>query len=162
MNASNHLNKTNNRLNVIEASYSTTGSNTFVGTESISGSLNLTGSFGINGNQVISGSLRGGVVTLSVASNTASMNCSLGNFFILNLPTASNTFLNPTNIQPGQSLQLLVTQGSLTGSLNYPSTILFATGSDYSASIFTNSKDILSFLAMDSTNLYGVSVKNFV
>ena len=130
--------------NNLNATLATTGSNTFVG------------------NEIISGSLRGGVITLSVSSQTASMNCSLGNFFILNLPTASTTYLNPTNVQPGQSIQLLVTQGSTTGSLNYPSTILFATGSDYSASIYTNSKDILSFLAMDATNLYGVSVKNFV
>jgi hypothetical protein len=139
-----NLNNSINSLSLFTASYSVTGSNTFVG------------------NQIISGSLRGGVITLSVSSQTASMNCSLGNFFILNLPTASTTYLNPTNIQPGQSLQLLVTQGSTTGSLNYPSTILFATGSDYSASLYTNSKDILSFLAMDATNLYGVSVKNFV
>jgi hypothetical protein len=130
--------------NNLNATLATTGSNTFVG------------------NEIVSGSLRGGVITLSVSSQTASMNCSLGNFFILNLPTASTTYLNPTNVQPGQSIQLLVTQGSTTGSLNYPSTILFATGSDYSASIYTNSKDILSFLAMDATNLYGVSVKNFV
>lgn len=133
-----------NGLSSFTGSYATTGSNTFVG------------------NEIISGSLRGRVISLSVVSQTASMDLSLGNFFTLALPSSSTTFLNPTNIQPGQSIQLLITQPAVTGSLRYPDTVLFATGSAYSASVFANSKDILSFLSLDSTNLYGVSVKNFV
>jgi hypothetical protein len=133
-----------NTLSSFTASYSTTGSNSF------------------GGSQVFSGSVRGVVIPLSVVSQTASMDLSLGNFFTLTLPTASITFLNPTNIQPGETVQLLVKQQSTTGSLNYPSTLLFPTGSDYSASLFANSQDILSFVTFDTTSIYAVSIKNLV
>jgi hypothetical protein len=128
---------------------------------SLTGSYATSGSNTLTGNQIISGSLRGAIIPLSVVSQTASMDLSLGNFFTLTLPTSSITFLNPTNIQPGQSIQLIISQQSVTGSLRYPNTILFSTGSSYSASVFPNAKDIVSFLS-DTTNLYGVSVKNFV
>lgn len=133
-----------NGLSLFTGSASTTGSNTFVG------------------NQTISGSLNGSVITLSVVSNTASMDLNLGNFFILNLPSSSTTFLNPTNIKPGQTTQLLIKQPSTTGSIAYPANMLFPTGSDYSASIIANSSDILSFISFTTESLYGVSVKTLV
>jgi len=131
-------------LTYFTGSYATTGSNTF------------------RGNQVFSGSVRGGVIALTVSSQTASMDCSLGNFFTLTLPSSSTTFLNTTNIKPGQTTQLLIVQQSTTGSLNYSSNILFPTGSDYSASIIANTKDIISLVSFDDTYLYAVSVKNLV
>jgi cytoskeletal protein CcmA (bactofilin family) len=133
-----------NGLSSSTASYATTGSNTFIG------------------NEVFSGSVRGVVIPLTITSQTASMDLSLGNFFTLTLPTSSITFLNPTNIRPGETVQLLVKQQSPTGSLNYPSSFLFPTGSDYSASVFANSQDILSFVSFDTTSLYAVSIKNLV
>ncbi len=138
---------TNARINTLSSftgSYATTGSNTF------------------NGNQIFSGSVRGRVINLSVTSQTASMDLSLGNFFTLTLPTASVTFLNTTNIQPGETVQLLVTQQSTTGSLNYSSALKFATGSAYSASVFPNSVDILSFATFNTSSIYAVSIKNMV
>jgi hypothetical protein len=133
-----------NSLIEFTGSYATTGSNTFVG------------------NQKFSGSVSGTVITLSITSNTASMDLSTGNFFILNLPSSSTIFLNPTNIQTGQTTQLLINQSSPTGSITYPSNILFPTGSDYSASLVANSKDIISLTAFDTTSLYAVSVKSLV
>jgi hypothetical protein len=133
-----------NALNAVSASLAVTGSNTF------------------SGSQIISGSLRGNVINLSVVSQTASMDLSLSNFFILTLPTGSTTRLNVSNIQPGQTTQLLIKQQSTTGSITYPNNILFATGSDYSASIFANSQDILSFASFDTSSIYAVSVKNLV
>ena len=126
------------------------------------GSYSTTGSNVFTGSQVFSGSVRGNVITLSVSSNTASMDLSLGNFFTLTLPTSSVTYLNPTNIRPGETVQLLVKQQSVTGSLNYPNTILFATGSDYSASVNANAQDILSFVTFDTSSIYAVSIKNLV
>jgi hypothetical protein len=133
-----------NQLALFTGSYATSGSNTYIG------------------NQIFSGSVRGVVIPLSVTSQTASMDLSLGNFFSLTLPTSSITYLNTTNIKPGETVQLLVKQQSPTGSLNYPSNILFATGSDYSASVFANSQDILSFVSFDTSSLYAVSIKNLV
>ena len=137
-------------------SYATTGSNTFNGNQTINGTLLVSSSM------VYSGSVRGVVIPLTITSQTASMDLSLGNFFTLTLPTSSITFLNPTNIRPGETVQLLVKQQSPTGSLNYPSSFLFPTGSDYSASVFANSQDILSFVSFDTASLYAVSIKNLV
>jgi hypothetical protein len=150
---------TDNRINVLSSftgSYATTGSNTFSGNQTINGTLLVSSSM------VYSGSVRGRVITLNVTSQTASMDLSLGNFFSLTLPTSSTTYLNPTNIQPGETVQLLVKQQSLTGSLNYPSSLLFPTGSDYSASVFANSQDILSFVTFDTASIYAVSIKNLI
>jgi hypothetical protein len=127
-------------------SYATTGSNNFV--ES----------------QTITGSLRSNVTTLSIVGNTASMDCSLGNFFTLNLPSSSTTALTATNIQPGQTIQLRIRQlaitGATTGSLTYPAYIKFPQYGNYNPSPFSGAVDILSFAAFDNTTLYAVNVRN--
>lgn len=127
-------------------SYATTGSNTFIGSE------------------IISGSLRGTVSTLSIAGGTANMDCSLGNFFTLNLPSSSTTQLTATNIQPGQTISLRVRQlaitNATTGSLTYPSYIKFPQFGNYTPSAISGAVDILSFVAFDTTTLYAVNVKN--
>lgn len=133
----------NTRINTIVSTTATTGSNTFVG------------------NQIISGSLRGNVTTLSVTSQTASIDCSLGNFFTLTLPTASTTFLSASNIQPGETVQLIVLQQSVTGSLTLGSAFLLPTGSIYQASNVANKADILSFISFNTSSLYSVFVKTF-
>jgi hypothetical protein len=148
------------------ATLATTGSNNFVGNQTITGSLTISSSAAVElnvmGNSTFSGSVRGQVIALSVVSQTASMDLSLGNFFTLTLPTASVTYLNPTNIQPGETVQLLVSQQSVTGSLNYSSVLLFPTGSQYSASVFANSQDVLSFVTFNTASIYAVSIKNLV
>jgi hypothetical protein len=165
----NEFSAVNGKLNELisfTGSYATTGSNRFNGNQTITGSLILSSSAAVEleviGNSVFSGSFRGGVITLSVASQTASMDMSLGNFYILNLPSSSTTYLNPTNIQPGQTTQLLVKQPATTGSLNYPTNILFPTGSEYTASRVASAADIVSFVSFDTASLYAVSVKNLV
>lgn len=141
--------------------FTASASSRLVNLELKTGSYATTGSGTFNGNQTFSGSIRGVVIPLSIASQTASMDLSLGNFFTLTLTATGSTFLNPSNIQPGQTTQLLITQTS-SGSLLYPVNILFPTGSDYSASIGANKKDILSFASFDTASLYAVSVKTLV
>jgi hypothetical protein len=130
----------------LTGSYATTGSNTFVGS------------------QIISGSLRANVGILTIAASTANMDCSLGNFFTLNLPASSTTALTATNIRPGQTISLKVTQlatsAVATGSLTYPSYIKFPQYGNYNASPFSGAVDVLSFVAFDTTTLYAVNVKN--
>jgi hypothetical protein len=113
------------------------------------------------GNQIITGSLRGNVITLSVTSQTASMDCNLGNFFTLTLPTASTTTINASNIQPGETVQLRVQQQSVTGSVILGSGFTLATGSIYEASNVANKSDILSFISFDTASLYTVFVRTF-
>jgi hypothetical protein len=118
------------------------------------------------GNQIISGSLRGNVLTLtpvtsSISASTVTMDCSLGNFFTLTLPTASTATINASNIQPGETVQLRVQQQSVTGSVILGSGFTLATGSIYEASNVANKSDILSFISFDTSSLYTVFVRTF-
>ena len=66
-------------------------------------------------NAVFSGSVRGEVRPLSISSNTASLDCSLDNFFTLQLVAGTDTRIEPSNINPGQTINLRVnTTGSAT------------------------------------------------
>jgi hypothetical protein len=154
------------RLTAIEANYATTGSNRFVGNQIITGSLIVSSSipvdFGVIGNSTFSGSVRGVVNTLSIASNTASFDTSLGNFFILTLVSGSNTFINAINVNPGETISLLVTQPTSSyGTTTFSSNIKFPGNSPYIATPLTSSQDILTFVSYGST-LYGVAVNRMI
>jgi hypothetical protein len=123
-------------------SYATTGSNTFIG------------------NEIFSGSVRGVVIPLSITSQTASMDCALGNFFTLTLNAAATTRLVATNIQPGETITLKILQPATTGSLTYPSYIKFPNLLAYSASAISGATDIITFVTYDSTNLFAAATKN--
>ena len=105
---------------------------------------------------IITGSIQGNVTALSIASNTASLNLLTGNFFTLQLVSGSATHINPSNIRPGLTVNVLVsTTGSAT--VTFPTTI--KTGSAYVPTT-TVGKDILTFVSFDSTNLYLATIKN--
>jgi hypothetical protein len=152
--------------NNLNATFSTTGSNNFVGNQTITGSLTISSSAAIDlnviGNSTFSGSVRGNVNTLSISSNTASMDCSLGNFFILNLQAGINTRLQPTNILPGETVSLRVNQNATPGTISYPSSIKFADGSPYTASITSGAVDVLSFISFDNSTLFGAAANKMV
>ncbi len=156
-----------NALSSFTGSYATTGSNSFNGNQTITGSLTISSSAAIElnviGNSTFSGSMRGVVIPLTIAASTASMDCSLGNFFTLTLAGGgANTRLVATNIQPGETITLRVTQNTTTGSLTYPSYIKFPNFGGYVPSPSANAVDILTFVTLDSTTLYGVNVKNMI
>ena len=111
-------------------------------------------------NTIISGSLRGRVVILSTGSATASMDCSLSNFFDLTL--SSSMYLTPVNIQPGETINLRITQPATSGSLNYSSSIKFPNGLPYTASATASVVDLISFISFDSSTLYATALKNLV
>jgi hypothetical protein len=123
-----------------------------------SGSLNAT--LDISGSVIITGSVQGNVFGLPIASNTASLNLNNSNFFSIQLTGSTNTFLNPSNIKPGQTVNILVnTTGS--GNLRFPSTIKQASGSAYTASTVTGT-DIITLISFDTTNLYLASIKTMI
>ena len=114
----------------------------------------------LNQSLIITGSVLGNITTLSISSNTASLNLSLGNFYTLQLVSGSNTFINPTNIRAGETVSLLVsTTGSAT--VSFPSIVLQPSGSSYIPTT-TTGKDVLTFISFDNTNLYLASVKNLI
>ena len=119
-----------------------------------------TGSAIISGSLTITGSLLGNVQTLAIVSSTASMDLSRGNFFTLTLASSSITHLSPTNIRPGQTINLEINQPATSGSLTYGSAFKFPGGIPYSASATGSVTDILSMISFNSTTLYATAIKN--
>jgi hypothetical protein len=138
---SNNINNLSSSNAFAHSTFATTGSNTF------------------SSSQTFSGSVAGEVINVTIVSSTASIDLSLGNFFNLTLPTSSVTYLNPTNIRAGETSIIRINQIS-GGSVRYPSSLKFVTGSSYTASVFTNVADILTFVAFDTSSLYTVAVKS--
>jgi hypothetical protein len=123
--------------------------------------LATTGSNVFTGSQTITGSVYGNVVSMSIASQTASMDLTVGNFFTLTLVSGSTTHLTATNIRPGQTVNLLVNQPSVgTGSVSYNTTFDFPAGANYIPTPVTSSKDIISLITFDSSILYATSINN--
>ena len=118
---------------------------------------------GVTQNAVFSGSVRGEVRALSISSQTASLDCSTGNFYTLTLVSGSTTFVNPSNILPGQTINLRVKQASVaSGSISFASSVKQVSGSAYTPTATANAEDIITFISFDSTNLYLSNIKNFV
>jgi hypothetical protein len=130
----------------------TTGSNSFSGSQIVSGSL------------VVTGSVKGNISTITISSNTASIDFSLGSFFNLQLVSSSvPTFVTATNVKAGTTANLLVTQAStLSGSLRWDSNFKFPSGSSYTGSVSSSAKDIVSFVMYDDTTIYSVGAKNLI
>ena len=109
----------------------------------------------------IEGPLTSNVNALTIASNTASMDCSTANFFTITLVSGSDTHLVPSNIQSGQTLNLRVSQANPgNGTLSFGPGI--ASGSVYTATAGAGPEDILTFIAFDDTTLYTSFVQDLV
>ena len=92
--------------------------------------------------------------------HTASLNLSVGNFFTLQLVSGSNTYINPSNILPGQtSILTLSTTGSAT--VSWPSSVKQPSGSAYVPTT-TTGIDIITLASVNSSTLYVVSIKNMI
>jgi len=120
----------------------------------------ITGSLNVTGSAIITGSVQGNVNSLSISSNTASLNLNDGNFFTLQLVSGSATHLNPSNIKQGQTVSIFVnTTGSAT--MTFPSSVKQISGSAYVPTT-TTGIDILTLISKDSSNLYLVNAQNFI
>jgi hypothetical protein len=133
-------------------SFATTGSNSFVGNQTITGSL------------IITGSVSTLPVALSVTSNTASIDFSKGSIFTLTLPSSSvKTYITASNLIPGQTANLLVTQAStLSGSIQWASAFKFPSGSSYTGSAVVNAVDLISFITVNNSTIYSVGAQNLI
>tara|TARA_R110000822_G_scaffold83866_15_gene197226 strand:- start:206 stop:1486 length:1281 start_codon:yes stop_codon:yes gene_type:complete len=140
--------------NNLNGTFATTGSNTFNGNQTINGTLLVSSSM------VYSGSVRGQVFPITIASSTASMDCSLGNFFTLTLSSAS-VRLEATNIQPGETLSLRIYNSTATSSVVIGTSIKFPTGFTYVPTSIAGTTDILTFLTFDTGSIYSVAGNYF-
>jgi hypothetical protein len=76
------------------------------------------------------------------------------------LVSGSATHILPSNIKPGQTVNLrLATTGS--GTVTFPSSVDQASGSSYIPTTTTGT-DIITLVSFDSSTLYLASVKNLV
>jgi len=146
---------------VTSASFATSAS------YALSSSFATTASFyslaSVDQDVVITGSVRGNVSILSVSSQTASLDLSTGNFYTLALTSGSDTFVNPSNILPGQTVNLRITQPDLGfGTVSFPSSVKQVSGSAYVPTAEAFAQDIVTFISFDSTSLYLSNVKNLV
>jgi hypothetical protein len=122
--------------------------------------FNVSGSSTFKASTVFSGSVRGEVNALSITSNTASLNCALDNFFTLQLVAGTDTRIEPSNILPGQTINLRVnTTGSAT--VSFPTSVKQVSGSAYVPTT-TTGVDIVTFIAFDNSSLFLSNVKNLV
>lgn len=118
----------------------------------------------ITGSLVISGSAQGTVIPLTITSNTASMDCSKGNFFTLTLQNGSGTYVIPTNIQPGQTVNLQVSQpvsGGI-GPMALAPSVLQPSGSIYAPSSTNGAIDLLTMISFTTSSLLMTATKKFV
>jgi cytoskeletal protein CcmA (bactofilin family) len=159
-----------NRINTLASftgSYATTGSNNFIGNQTITGSLILSSSAAVElsviGNSIFSGSVRGQVVSLSISSTTASMDLSLGNFFTITLNTAGAVRIEPTNIQPGETITLRLTQpAGGYSSVVFPTNVDYPSGYEYTATPAANAIDVITFVTFDTSSLYYSRANQFI
>jgi hypothetical protein len=135
--------------------------NVTVDTGSAGAAFPYTGSAVITGSLVVTGSVRGEVRALSISSQTASLDCSLDNSFTLLLVSGSTTFLNPSNILPGQTINIRITQPSTAfGSMSFPTSIKQPTANIYTPTLASDAVDIITLISFDSSSLNLSSVKN--
>lgn len=118
----------------------------------------------VSGSLSVSGSVNTSVHTLDIVSQTASLDGSKGNMFVLNLVSGSNTRLEVSNLRPGQTINLLVSQSSPAGgTLTTAPNLLEPSGSEYSASQVANAQDILTLATFFNPNIvYVANITNLI
>jgi hypothetical protein len=149
------------------ASYATTGSNKFIGNQSITGSLILSSSAAVElqviGALEITGGVAGNVTALSVTSNTASIDFNLGSVFTLTIPSSTITYITGSNLKPGQTANIILTQQVTTGSVRFETTLFkFPSGSINTGSAIASAVDMVSVASVSSTTLYSVTANRLI
>jgi hypothetical protein len=103
------------------------------------------------------------IVTLSVASQTASINLSQSNLYSLTLVSGYNTYISASNINAGQVISLVITQptGGI-GSATFAPSITFPSGSYYTASLIYSATDLITMISFNTSSLRAVASNNFI
>ena len=101
------------------------------------------------------------VESISITSNTGSLDASLGNLFTLTLQNGVDTHLELTNQVAGQTFQLKITNNATSaGTISFDSQFEFEGGTAFTATASTNAVDILTFVCFGG-NVQCVGAKNF-
>jgi hypothetical protein len=90
------------------------------------------------------------------------MNCTLSDYFILTLPSGS-THISAFNINPGQTISIIVTTPSAgTGSVSFSSNIKTAGGTGYTPTPLSSRTDVLTFISTPSNQLLMTPINDFI
>jgi len=121
--------------------------------------LEVTGSFKPKGVVDVDGSIGGAITTLTVSSNTASIDLRTANTYKLDIVGGADTHLSITNFSnSGQSANILLSQpGGATGSISFDSNFKFGQGTSYVPTPVFSAKDIISIASID-----GVAYATFI
>jgi hypothetical protein len=131
----------------------TNGATTFITPLiAISGSI-------ISGSFTLTGSAHGNVISASIASNTASIDFNLANYFELTA-SVSPLRINVTNITKGTTSTLAIS-GSTASTITFSTNVQQPSGSAYTASV-SGQTDILSLVAFNSSKVNVVSTLKMI
>jgi cytoskeletal protein CcmA (bactofilin family) len=162
----------NSRLNNLEAATSSYANSASVaavdsaqnirinGLASFTGSYATTGSNTFRGSEIFSGSVNGQVFPITISTSTASMNCSLGNFFTVTLNSGSTRF-EATNITAGQTISLKILNSTSGSQFTGSASVKFPTGFTYVPTAVSASTDIITFLSFDNSAIFAVAANYF-
>ena len=113
----------------------------------------------VSGSLSISGSAHGNVVSMSITSNTASMDFNAGNYFELTA-SVSPLNINVINLSKGTTSTLSIS-GSTASTITFSPNVQQPSGSAYTASV-SGQTDILSFVAFNTSKVNVVSTIKMV
>lgn len=122
----------------------------------LTGPYAITGSHIVTGSLVVTGSVAGNVVALSVTSGTASIDFNRGTFFTLTIPSSSITHITASNMQPGLTANIVLTQQATTGSVRWDSGFKFPSGSFNTGSASGSAIDIVSMMMVNNSTILSV------
>lgn len=108
------------------------------------------------------GVVSGDVNTITITSNTASIDFNTSNFFLLTMPAGGNVHVNATNIKNGTTVNLQITQNATPATLDFADYIKFESGSEYTVSTGSGNVDLVSFVTFDTTNLLAAGINHLV
>ena len=105
--------------------------------------------------------VKGNVVVLTTAASATTMDCSLGNFFTLAMPSGGFTNLTATNITAGQTISVKITQNATPSSLSFAPAIVFNNASPFVVSSGAGLVDVITFISFDGTSLQATGLNDF-
>ena len=102
------------------------------------------------------------VEALSIVTNVAELDASLGNMFTLTLQNGVDTELQLINQSAGQTFSVQITNNATAaGTISFDSQFEFEGGTAFTATAATSAVDILTFTCFGGGNVQCVSAKNF-
>jgi hypothetical protein len=128
----------------------------------IRGNTSITGSLRVTGSLITTGSVAGNYINLGNIAElaTASLNLDNGTFFRIGLPNG-NIRVEPSNVKPGQTINILVSNiSAFASTISFPSTVKQVSGSAYTPTAY--GIDVITLVSFEGTDLYLANIKNFI